>query len=167
MTAILCGSAIACTFGAAGFHGNVRRLLSAAWRMTGFTPRNETVVDAGYELKIEGKRAILVKVAPQELANRLSWATVQQTQGWLVFRGETVRQAVDAFNRYNERQLIVLDGQTAQLRVGGKFRTTDIDGFVAALEVTHGVRAVRAPPMTSGHEVITLTGPFPKSPGAN
>jgi ferric-dicitrate binding protein FerR (iron transport regulator) len=164
MTAIACGSAIACTFAAADFRGNVRRLLSAAWSVTGFTPRKETIVEAGYELNIAGGRATLVRISPQDLAQRLSWATVQQTDGWLVFHGETVRQAVDAFNRYNERQLIVVDAQTAQLRVGGKFRTTDIDGFVAALEVTHGVRVARAPATAAGHEVISLTGTFPKAP---
>jgi ferric-dicitrate binding protein FerR (iron transport regulator) len=158
MTAIVCASAIACTFAAPGVRKNVTRLISAAWSVKPITPVREILVGAGYELNIAGKQATLAKVSPADLAGRLAWATVQQSDGWLVFHGETLKQAVDAFNRYNDRQLIVLDEKTAQLQVGGKFRTGDIDGFVAALELTHGVRAVRASPAGAMREVIALTG---------
>jgi hypothetical protein len=170
MTAIICGGVFACAFAAVDFRYSVRSLISAGWR-GGWgegkpSAPDETIISAGDQLSIAAGRASVEKVSPQELERRLSWATVQQTDGWLVFRGETVRQAADAFNRYNERQLVVGDPEVARLRLGGKFRANDVDGFVATLEVTHGVRAVRAPSAGEGHEVITLTGVMPKSGNA-
>jgi ferric-dicitrate binding protein FerR (iron transport regulator) len=165
MSAIICGGVFACSFAAADFRDHVGVFISTGWQelrgLTGFAPLKETLVGPGEQLSLAGSRVTVVKVSPEELVERLSWATVQQNDGWLVFHGETVQQAAEAFNRYNERQLLAGDVKTARLRVGGKFRTTDLEGFVAALEVTHRVRVARVPAGGDGHEVILLTGSPP------
>jgi ferric-dicitrate binding protein FerR (iron transport regulator) len=68
------------------------------------------------------------------------------SDGWIAFRGESLETVAAEFNRYNGRQLVMGDPATGRLRVGGKFRLTDLEGFLAALEVTHGVKAIPAPP---------------------
>jgi hypothetical protein len=66
-----------------------------------------------------------------------------KTAGWRF--GANLQQSVATeFNRHNERKLLIGDPQTGRLQVGGKFRVTDLEGFVAALAVTHGVKATFA-----------------------
>jgi ferric-dicitrate binding protein FerR (iron transport regulator) len=76
----------------------------------------------------------------------------------LAFEGQTLETVVAAFNRHNGRQLSIGDIATGQLRVGGKFRITDVDGFLAALARTNGVKAVSVPSTGKQPEVIVLTG---------
>jgi hypothetical protein len=68
------------------------------------------------------------------------------------------------FNRHNRRQLRIGDPRTAALLVGGQFRVNDLEGFVAALGMTHGVRATLAGSGNQFGDVITLSGG--NSPGS-
>jgi transmembrane sensor len=70
----------------------------------------------------------------EEVKRRLAWIG-----GQLAFKGETIAQAVGEFNRYNQRQIIV-DASLADLRVGGTFRATDLDSFIAALGLSFGIQ---------------------------
>jgi ferric-dicitrate binding protein FerR (iron transport regulator) len=97
-------------------------------------------------------------VPPEVLSQRLAWARIHQRNGWIAFRGETLETVAAEFNRYNGRQLVMGDAATGHLLVGGKFRLTDVDGFLAALEVTHGVKAVVSPPGGRQPAVIVLIG---------
>jgi transmembrane sensor len=62
------------------------------------------------------------------------------TTGRLQFRGDSLGEAVDEFNRYNRRQLRLADASLAQLRVGGTFNATDPESFAAALTSAFGLR---------------------------
>jgi transmembrane sensor len=120
----------------------------------------------GDQWSISGNQVSVVRVSPEELSDRLAWAPVLPKAGSFEFHGETLQQAVAAFNRYNSRQLVVRDAATGRLRVGGKFRTTDVDGFVAALQVTHGVRAVRVEEVGKEKGAITLIAPMREAEGS-
>jgi hypothetical protein len=168
LTLLIGGGAIACTCGAldVGFSQMVRGLL----RIVGIQGVQQThplvkeiIVSAGNELTVNGGRQTISPVAPDELVKRLAWAGMYQKDGWLAFRGQSLESVVAELNRHNRRKLRIGDPQTARLRVGGKFRVTDLDGFVAALGLTHGVRAtvsVAEGPDSNGRtgEVITLSG---------
>ena len=56
----------------------------------------------------------------------------------LVFDG-TLADAVAEFNRYNTRQLLVVDPALANTRVGGRYKATDPDSFAKYLQYTHGI----------------------------
>ena len=71
-------------------------------------------------------------------------------------QGASLPEVAAEFNRYNGRQLVMGDPATGHLRVGGKFRLTDLEGFLAALEVTHGVKAIPAPPSAPNPAAIVL-----------
>ena len=124
-------------------------------------PAREIIVSAGDELSIAGNTQTLAHVPPDELERRLAWAGMYQQDGWLAFRGQSLESVATEFNRHNERQLRIGDPQIARLQVGGKFRVTDVDGFVAALGVTHGVKATVSRSGTQFGAVITLTGGRP------
>lgn len=57
------------------------------------------------------------------------------------FEGEPLRMAVAEINRHNRRQIVIDDPSLASVPVVGVFRTTDIEGFVAAAAVALNTRA--------------------------
>jgi transmembrane sensor len=117
----------------------------------------ETIVTAGNELSVAGHTMTITSAPAGEVARRLAWAGIYQKDGWLAFRGETLEKVVAELNRHNRRQLKIGDPETARLRVGGQFRMTDLDGFVAALEITHRVQATLSGPEGQPGDVIVLT----------
>lgn len=98
------------------------------------------------------------QVALEELERRLAWVN-----GNLFFKGETLGEAVDEFNRYNWRKLKVSDPLIHDLRLGGEFETTNLDSFVEALNKLYGIRATSLGEPGSREPIIELshrpTGP--------
>jgi len=146
LSLLVCSGALACT--CAAYDVDVRHLCGRLLRAVGLGQGNlapkETIVAAGNELSVAAHTVTLSHVPPDALAQRLAWAGIYLKDGWIWFQGQTLENVVAEFNRYNERQLMIGDGATGRLRVGGKFRVTDLDGFVAALAVPHGVKAIPA-----------------------
>ena len=94
-------------------------------------------------------RVSVSRVEPQLLARRMAW-----TSGRLEFRGETLGEAVQEFNRYNRRQIRLSDTSLGGLRVGGSFGATDPESFASALGSAFKLR------VTSGsNEEIVLQSP--------
>lgn len=85
-------------------------------------------VSAGEAAVVLGDRVSVSRVDPQVLARRLAW-----TSGRLEFRGETLGEAVEEFNRYNRRQIRLSTSNLGGLRVGGSFSATDPESFAGAL----------------------------------
>lgn len=93
---------------------------------------------AGEAAVVLADRVSVSRVEPQALARRLAW-----TAGRLEFRGETLGEAVEEFNRYNRRQIRLSRASLADLRVGGSFSATDPDSFVGALASAFRLRVAR------------------------
>jgi transmembrane sensor len=66
----------------------------------------------------------------------LSWRN-----GVLMFRDQTLADAVAEFNRYNLRKIVIADPAVAQLKVEGNFRATNVEAFVRLLESGFPIRA--------------------------
>jgi transmembrane sensor len=79
---------------------------------------------------------VVQPMAPAEAQRRLAWK-----DGMVSFEGEPLRMAVAEFNRHNRRQIVIDDPSLASVPVVGVFRTTDIDGFIAAAAVALNTRA--------------------------
>jgi transmembrane sensor len=85
-----------------------------------------------------GNAGVLVqKESLSQAQDQLSWRT-----GILMFRDQTLGEAVAEFNRYNERQIVIRDPSLAQLRIEGNFRATNVDAFVRLLESGFPVRVL-------------------------
>ena len=69
----------------------------------------------------------------------VAWAA-----GQLVFQDEPVAEIVRRFNMYNKVQIQLADESLAQRRMGGMFRTTDPESFVAVLQSAGGVAVNRS-----------------------
>lgn len=75
-------------------------------------------------------------VAQAELA--LSWR-----EGFLSFRDTPLAAAAAEFNRYNASKIVVSDPEVASIRIGGNFRSANVEAFVRLLELGFPVRAER------------------------
>jgi len=95
-------------------------------------------VHAGEAAVVLPDRVSVRRLETPQLESRMSWTT-----GRLQFRGDSLADAVEEFNRYNRRHLRLADASLAQLRVGGTFNATDPESFAAALSSTFNLRVAR------------------------
>jgi transmembrane sensor len=111
--------------------------------------QNTPPLNAGEAAVVLPDRVSVSRVEPQLLARRLAW-----TSGRLEFRGETLGEAVQEFNRYNRRQIRLSDASLAALRVGGSFGATDPESFASALGSAFKLRVA-----SGSNEEIVLQSP--------
>ena len=105
-------------------------------------------LSAGEAAVVLPDRVSVSRVEPQLLARRLAWTT-----GRLEFRGETLREAINEFNRYNRRQVRLGDESLATLRVGGSFTATDPESFAGALASSFRLRVA----LDDANEIVLRT----------
>jgi transmembrane sensor len=74
---------------------------------------------------------------PSEIDRRLAWRS-----GQIDLAGETLGEAVEEFNRYNIRKLVVADAALTQERLYGVFRTDDPEGFARSVRLSIGAPVV-------------------------
>jgi transmembrane sensor len=167
---LLIGSGVlACTY--AAYDADVSHVWGTLLVGVGLGKRNsvapavkETIVAAGNELSVAGDTRTIREISQEELEQRLAWAAIHLKDGWVSFAGQTLESVVTEFNQHNARQLVIGDEGTRHLLVGGKFRVTDVDGFLAALAVTNGVKAIVVSRQPDGQsQVIELSGGTPGS----
>jgi transmembrane sensor len=91
------------------------------------------LVAAGQEVVIDSTddapEAVVTKaIDSDEIAVKLSWR-----EGNLIFRGESLEDAVLEIGRYTEVQFVFLDEESKKIRVAGLFKAGDVDGLLTAL----------------------------------
>lgn len=91
------------------------------------------VADAGQEVQVREAQMLVTSKPGEELANSLSWRS-----GLLVFRQQTLAEAAEQFNRYNDRQIFVA-GSARKIRIGGSFKANNLDVFVQLLHDGFGL----------------------------
>jgi transmembrane sensor len=92
-------------------------------------PDNSLAVSKGEKILLGTPDEKIAKVNENEILTSLSWR-----EGKLVFRGETLEQAVREINRYTPVQFEINDHRLKQKRIAGLFKAGDVDGLLAALE---------------------------------
>jgi transmembrane sensor len=111
-------------------------------------------VSAGESIGINSTTVLSrAKLSPAALKRRTAW-----TDGWIWFSKDPLPEAVAEFNRYHREQLVLVDPALAGLEIGGRFRSTDLDSFIATLEHSFDVRAVSSAVRGTGAGTIYLTG---------
>ena len=98
----------------------------------GLRPRAATTVralNAGERLSTATHDFAVIPVSAQQMSSELAWR-----EGAIVFDGEPLSEAIAEIERYTEMRIIVADPQIAALRVGGRFRTGDVQEFFDALQ---------------------------------
>jgi transmembrane sensor len=89
---------------------------------------------AGQQLSATGNDYSVVPVSTHRLSSVLAWR-----DGAVVFDGEPLSDAIAEIGRYTDARIIVNDSQVAALRVGGRYRTGDVQAFFDALQTAFPV----------------------------
>lgn len=101
-------------------------------------PPGEVLLDAGeaasYKDHIVSKQAL----AKPNIEKKLAWQV-----GALIFEGETLEEALQEIARYTDRKLIIVDASIRGTRVGGRFKTEDIDSLLDSLASGLNLKAER------------------------
>jgi len=82
-----------------------------------------------------------VQVASTDTAQATSWR-----RGQVIFRDNTVADAVAEMNRYSDTQLVIDDPRIAQLKISGVFGVTREENFLAALTSFYPIEADKRSP---------------------
>lgn len=101
-------------------------------------PGKALTLSAGHALMATGSATRMRKVNDGDIEFTAGWR-----QGELILDGQTLGTAVDEYNRYLARHIIIADPQLASLRLGGRFDTRNPDDFLSALNAGFGIHAVK------------------------
>jgi transmembrane sensor len=95
---------------------------------------------AGEKLSTASTGYPVQRVSPAQLSSDMAWR-----EGAIIFDGESLAQAIVEIERYTDARIVVTDPGVAALRVGGRFRTDDVQGFFQGLEAALPVSVRRTP----------------------
>jgi transmembrane sensor len=102
---------------------------------------------AGESIVLGGEQESVEQLEPEEIEVKLSWQ-----QGNLVFRGESLEEAISEIQRYTTVEFVILDDALKTVRVAGLFRAGDVDGLLSTLRDNFNVTHRKA-----GEEKILLS----------
>jgi transmembrane sensor len=91
---------------------------------------------AGNVVDIRNRRSVVRQRPLAEIEQSLSWRT-----GYVVLDRAPLPEAIAEFNRYNSRQLVIEDPALEEIRVGGNFRSTNVEGFARLIEQAFAIEA--------------------------
>ena len=92
-----------------------------------------------HNLTLTATGALTRPAAAPELQAIAAWR-----RGEVMFEDQPLAAAVEEYNRYLTRKLVVIDPQLAALRVGGRFTSSDPGDFLRALSASLGVTSREA-----------------------
>lgn len=112
-------------------------LKGRAWtRETGSAAQS---VNAGQSLLVSPGAAAARNVGPAQIASAVAWQN-----GEILFQDMTLGMAVDEYNRFLDRKIIIVDRELAGIPVGGRFTSTDPTAFLHALSAGLDIRVAHA-----------------------
>jgi transmembrane sensor len=91
-------------------------------------PPSSMTVSEGEQLITGPSMDEIEKIEPAEIEVKLSWR-----EGNLIFRGESLEDAVAEISRYTSVEFIFLDENLKKIRVAGLFKAGDVTGLLATL----------------------------------
>jgi transmembrane sensor len=130
--------------------GTAFRRAAPTTHTAGASPMN---LSAGERISMNSTAVLgRMRLTPVVMAHRTAW-----TDGWLWFTQAPLPQAIAEFNRYHRERLVLVDPSLASLEIGGRFRSTDLESFLATLEHSFNVRRISSPVLQTDVGTIYLT----------
>lgn len=96
------------------------------------------MLPAGSIALVADDKVTVARVSLDEARERLSWR-----DGYAVFHGTPLADAVQEFNRYSRRRIVLADPALGALRVGGNFRLDNSAGFVRLMQQVFPLQAAQ------------------------
>jgi transmembrane sensor len=101
-------------------------------------PTSSLAVSKGQKVELGIVSGQVLGIKQSDIDANLSWQ-----QGNLIFRGESLQQAMNEVSRYTDYQFELVDESLKNIQVAGLFKTGDVDGLLAALQQNFNVRHQR------------------------
>ncbi|MDP5032780.1 MAG: FecR domain-containing protein [Paraglaciecola sp.] len=95
-------------------------------------------VSKGEKVELSAQQPQILQLKTSEIEVDLSWQ-----KGELIFRGESLADALKEISRYTPYHFKVADEQLKTLQIAGLFRTNDIEGLLTALEQNFAIEHQR------------------------
>jgi transmembrane sensor len=86
-------------------------------------------LNAGERLSTASRDYAVTPITAQQMSSELAWR-----EGAIIFDGQPLSDAIAEIERYTDARIVVSDPEIAGLRVGGRFRTGDVQEFFDALQ---------------------------------
>ena len=104
--------------------------------------RQETnAVSSGYVARLVDEKVTVKPIEPEEISRKTAWL-----DGGLVFNGETLEVVVSEVTRYTDVQIVISDSSLRDVRIGGVFKTGEVDPFLNALQTSFDIKVKRLRP---------------------
>jgi transmembrane sensor len=94
---------------------------------------------AAPSLLVSRDAAIVRSAAPEQVAGTLAWQ-----RGEILFQDATLGTAVEEYNRFLTRKIVIVDRELASIPVGGRFTSTDPREFLEAISAGLDVHVSRS-----------------------
>ena len=101
-------------------------------------PGSSLAVVKGEMVELGAPQQQIARIDTSEIEANLSWQ-----QGNLIFRGESLEDAMWEVSRYTSYSFELADDALKQVQVAGLFKTGDVNGLLAALEENFNVKHQR------------------------
>jgi transmembrane sensor len=95
-------------------------------------------VAAGQRMLLGDAVEKVQSIQAEDVRAQLAWQ-----KGSLVFRGESLEEAIAEIERYTPVEFVIQDEDLKRLRVAGLFRTGDVEGLLASLKENFNVTSQR------------------------
>jgi transmembrane sensor len=95
-------------------------------------------IAAGRAAVIDGGAVAETVLGGETLRQRTAWE-----QGVIELNGQTLRQVVEEFNRYQAHPIVIGDARLESLRIGGRFQVNEADRFLAGLCAAFPINVLR------------------------
>lgn len=93
------------------------------------------IMKAGDIAIARGPSTLLAARSEERVESALAWRN-----GMLTFDQSTLADAATEFNRYSRKRIEIVDPEAAGIRIGGTFRASAMDDFVALLRDAYGLK---------------------------
>jgi transmembrane sensor len=111
-------------------------------------PRDALTVSAGEEIMLGEAKEQITEVSAEDIAVKLSWQ-----KGNLIFRGESLEEAVREVGRYTSVEFVFMDENLKKMRVAGLYKAGDVQGLLATLRENFDIVSQR-----DGNGKVLLSG---------
>ncbi len=89
----------------------------------------------GQHAVFQDKIELVETIKPQEITKKLSWR-----DGMLIFDGDSLQDVVDEISRYTPKEIVILDADIRELKIGGYFRAGEITPMLDTLAANFNLK---------------------------
>ena len=94
------------------------------------------LVDAGHKVNVSDDHPQIKRIDTVELEKRTAWQ-----KGLLIFDGDSLKSVIEEISRYTDTTIVVTDESINSVKIGGQFRTNEIQGLLESLHNGFGISA--------------------------